>query len=430
MPELIKDYRMNKQFNYGGQAVLEGVMMRGSRNMAVAVRAPYGYYKEAMQGLKETYSDIDLNAEPVNVAEIISACHIPEFDQAISKEGAVIAVRIPDAASLDLAAREDVIQQILSAGVHAVLPIIADESALTAETAAQIRQAVNATHDDLVLILADIPRIIVHEEPLTSPLYNGSLSKIPFVRGLGLLWDSLGLGVRALNFSADIAVGEEAEFGGPVAWGTMLVSFSLAIGLFFLLPAVLADWLHGLLKINQPIYSNLIEGGIRLTLIIGYIWAIGRIPDIQRLFGYHGAEHKAINAYEASAPLTPESVARFPLEHPRCGTGFLLVVVIISILIFSLLGRPPLILRLISRVVLIPVVAGVAYEYIRLLARNLGNPIARVLVKPQLWLQRLTTQEPSHQMLEVSICALRRVLESEQLAVSEPAGEPAAVAVP
>jgi uncharacterized protein YqhQ len=426
----MKDYRMNKQFNYGGQAVLEGVMMRGSRNMAVAVRAPYGYSKDALRELKEAFPDIDLEAELVNVAEIVSGCHITEFDEVIVKEGFVVAVRIPEAGSLDVSAREDVVRRLLASGVRAVLPANSSEAKLTEEAVTGIRQAVSATADDLVLILADIPRIVIHEEPLTSPLYNGSLSKIPFVRGLGLLWDSLGLGVRALNFSADIAVGEEAEFGGPIAWGTMLVSFSLAIGLFFLLPAVLADWLHGLLKLDQPIFSNLIEGFIRLSLIIGYIWAIGRIPDIQRLFGYHGAEHKAINAYEDNAPLTPESVARYPLEHPRCGTGFLLVVVIISILIFSLLGRPPLVLRLISRVVLIPVVAGVAYEYIRLLARNLNNPIARMLVKPQLLLQRLTTREPSYQMLEVSICALRRVLESEKLAVSEPVAEPAAVGAP
>jgi uncharacterized protein YqhQ len=154
------------------------------------------------------------------------------------------------------------------------------------------------------------------------------------------------------------------------------------------------------------------------------------MAEVKRLFAYHGAEHKTINAYEAGAPLTPESVARFPLEHPRCGTGFLLVVVVTSILVFSLMGRPPILIRLATRVVFIPVVAGIAYEYIRLLARNLHNPIARMLVKPQLALQRLTTRQPSHDMLEVSIKALCQVLEAEQLPVPAPSPEPTMVSVP
>jgi uncharacterized protein YqhQ len=205
----------------------------------------------------------------------------------------------------------------------------------------------------------------------------------------------------------------------------MAISFALAIGLFFLLPAAAADGLHSLLGLKSPIIGNLIEGLIRLALIIGYMWAIGKIPDIKRLFGYHGAEHKAINAYEAGAPLTPESVARFPLEHPRCGTGFLLVVVVISVLVFSFLGRPSLVVRLASRIILIPVVAGIAYEYIKLLARNLNNPIARVLVIPQLALQRLTTREPSLDMLAVSIAALEHVLVAEQIPVAAKSSEPA-----
>ncbi len=263
--------------------------------------------------------------------------------------------------------------------------------------------------------------IVLHEEPINSALYSGVWSRIPFIRGLGLLWDSLGLGLRALTFSADIAVGDEAEFSGPVAWGTMLVSLALAVGLFFLAPAAAADALHGLAELDSPLTGNLIEGAIRLLLVIGYIWAIGRMPDVKRLFAYHGAEHKAINAYEDGAPLTPESVARYPLEHPRCGTGFLLVVVAISVLLFSLLGRPPILIRLASRIILIPVVAGLAYEYIRLLARHIDKPLARLLVKPQLALQRLTTREPSPDMLEVSIAALERVLAAENLPVPAPA---------
>lgn len=269
--------------------------------------------------------------------------------------------------------------------------------------------------------------IVVHEQDINSSLYNGFWSKVPFVRGLGLLWDSLGLGMRALTFSADIAVGDEAEFSGPMAWGTIALSLAISVALFFLTPAAAADGLHRLTGLDSPFVGNLVEGVIRLLLVIGYIWAIGRMEDIKRLFAYHGAEHKTINAYEDNAPLTPESVARYPLEHPRCGTGFLLVVVVISVLIFSMLGRPHILLRLASRIVLIPVVAGIAYEYIRLLARNLDKPLARILVAPQLWLQKLTTREPSLDMLEVSITALQNVLATEHLPV--PAQEPEATAV-
>lgn len=269
--------------------------------------------------------------------------------------------------------------------------------------------------------------IVVHEQDINSSLYNGFWSKVPFVRGLGLLWDSLGLGMRALTFSADIAVGDEAEFSGPMAWGTIALSLAISVALFFLTPAAAADGLHRLTGLDSPFVGNLVEGVIRLLLVIGYIWAIGRMEDIKRLFAYHGAEHKTINAYEDNAPLTPESVARYPLEHPRCGTGFLLVVVVISVLIFSMLGRPHILLRLASRIVLIPIVAGIAYEYIRLLARNLDKPLARILVAPQLWLQKLTTREPSLDMLEVSITALQNVLATEHLPV--PAQEPETAAV-
>jgi uncharacterized protein YqhQ len=277
-----------------------------------------------------------------------------------------------------------------------------------------------------VAVRSPAGEIVMHEEPISSPLYNGVWSRIPFIRGLGLLWDSLGLGIRALTFSADVAVGEEAQFSGPVAWGTIALSLALSIGLFFLTPAAAADGIHRLTGLDSPLVGNIIEGVIRLVLVVGYIWAIGQLADVKRLFAYHGAEHKAINAYEDGAQLTPEAVARYPLEHPRCGTGFLLVVVVISVLVFSLIGRPPILIRLATRVILIPVITGVAYEYIRLLARHVNKPLARALVAPQLWLQRLTTREPSPDMLEVSITALRRVLEAEHLPEST-AAAPSAV---
>ena len=164
---------------------------------------------------------------------------------------------------------------------------------------------------------------------------------------------------------------------------------------------------------GQSIIVNLIESLVRLGLLIGYIWLIGRIPDVKRLFGYHGAEHKTINAYEAGAELTPEVVATYPIEHPRCGTAFLLTVVIVSLIVFSLFGRPPFLLLVLSRVLLIPVVAGIAYELLRFTAKHINNPLIRLIVVPNLALQHLTTRQPDLSMIEVAITAFNRVLQAE-----------------
>ena len=261
--------------------------------------------------------------------------------------------------------------------------------------------------------------IVVHEEPLTAPIYTSAWGKLPFVRGLALLWDALGLGERALMWSANIALTEEeggdqtASFQGPVAWGTVAVSLAFGVGIFFLAPVLLTHLADRFLGTGS-VASNLLEGIIRLTFFLVYVILIGRLPDIKRVFAYHGAEHKTINAYEAGADLTPQSVARFSLLHPRCGTGFLLVVMVISILVFGLLGQPPLIWRLVSRVALIPVIAGLAYEFIRFSAkRYTTNRLIRWLITPSLALQRLTTREPDHGMLEVAISSLKCVLRAE-----------------
>jgi uncharacterized protein YqhQ len=170
--------------------------------------------------------------------------------------------------------------------------------------------------------------------------------------------------------------------------------------------------------IESSFVSNIIEGVLRLTIFVVYIWLIGRLPDIRRVFAYHGAEHKTINAYEAGAELTPEEVSRYSTAHFRCGTAFLLSVMVISILVFSLLGRPPMALRILSRIVLIPVVAGIAYEYIKFTNRHRHNRLVRVIAAPNLALQSLTTREPDTSMLEVSITALERVLETERREVA------------
>lgn len=274
--------------------------------------------------------------------------------------------------------------------------------------------------------------IVVHTEPLDSRIYGGPVARIPFLRGLTLLWDALGLGIKSLMFAADVALQEDGQpgqpppkaFEGPAQWGTVLLSLSLAIGLFFLLPAFLAGQIEIWLQLQaSPILSNLLEGVIRLVFLVGYIWAIGQMADIKRLFGYHGAEHKTINAYESGAELTPETVARFSLEHPRCGTAFLLTVVIISILLYSLFPPLSLAVRLLSRLVLLPVVAGIAYEFIRFTAKHQANPFIRFITRPNLALQRLTTREPDLDMLAVAITAFNQVLAFEQQIVTAPQNE-------
>ena len=267
-----------------------------------------------------------------------------------------------------------------------------------------------------VAVRAPDQQIVLHTQTL-SPLYRGRFSRIPFLRGLLGLWDALGLGWSALTYSANVAGGEEVKFEGPLAWGTMALSLVVGLGLFFVAPAGIAQLGESTLGIN-PWWGSLLEGIVRLALIVAYLWGIGLMPDIRRLFGYHGAEHKTINAFEAGAELTPATVARFPLEHPRCGTAFLLTVVVFSIILFSLLGPLPLWARLASRVLLIPAVAGMAFEYIRFTARHLANPLVRLLILPNLALQRLTTREPDERMLEVAIAAFKAMREKENLVVA------------
>jgi uncharacterized protein YqhQ len=256
--------------------------------------------------------------------------------------------------------------------------------------------------------------IVIHSEPLNPRIYNSWINKIPFVRGVTMLWDALGLGMRALMYSADVAMDEEeASFEGPVAWGTVAVSLALAVGIFFVAPLLIIGWLEQFL--GEGMLSNIIEGVLRLLIFIGYVWGIGFLPDVQRVFGYHGAEHKAINAYEHGADLMPEEVAKHSITHPRCGTAFLLIVMVISIFIFVLLGTPPIWIRIISRILLIPVIAGLAYEFLRFSAAHSNNPLMRLLIAPGLWLQGLTTREPDVSMLEVAATALTRLLELEQM---------------
>ena len=261
--------------------------------------------------------------------------------------------------------------------------------------------------------------IVIHKEKL-GEIYRSKIAKIPFLRGVILLWDALGLGMRALTLAANTQTGEDEKLEGPALYVTMGISLTIGIGLFFLLPALAGGWLQNFMSPATAASpsglwaGNLLEGVLRLLLLIGYIWAIGFMPDVKRLFGYHGAEHKTINAFEAGAELTPESVSKFSLEHPRCGTAFLLTLVLFSIVAFTLLGPLPIFWRLVSRILLIPVLAGVSLEYIRWTANHLDNPIVRLLIKPNLALQSLTTREPDMSMLEVAIKSFNTMREAEQ----------------
>ncbi len=247
------------------------------------------------------------------------------------------------------------------------------------------------------------------EEPLDPRIFAGPVTRIPLLRGVVMIWEMLSLGVKAMGFSAKVVADNEAEeksSGGMAA--TVALSLLFSVVLFFLLPhgitSLVDRWLPG------SILKNLFEGFVRLSVVILYIVALGRVSDIRRVFGYHGAEHKTINAYEAGAELTTQEVARHSTRHPRCGTGFLLTVVLVSVLVFALAGWPALWIRLLSRVVLVPVIAAVSYELLRLGAGYYHVPFVRVLLAPSLALQGLTTREPDESMLEVAITALNAVL--------------------
>jgi uncharacterized protein YqhQ len=244
-------------------------------------------------------------------------------------------------------------------------------------------------------------------------LYTGPLRRIPFVRGIIVLWETLALGTRALLFSSNVALGEEEkEISRPVLWATVIVALAFVIAIIFVGPVLAMGRLESALD-NERL-AAFVEGIIRLGVLLAYLYLIGLLPDIRRVFAYHGAEHKAINALEDGAPLEVEAVRRYGTAHARCGTSFLLVVVVISVLLFVLVGTPPLWQRLLSRVALVPVIAAVSYEVIRLMGALQGNRLMRALFRPNLWLQSLTTREPDDAQVEVAIYALREVLAADE----------------
>jgi len=263
--------------------------------------------------------------------------------------------------------------------------------------------------------------IIIHEEPLPPKIYQSKVARTPFVRGLVLLWDALVLGTRALMWSADVALEEENDeeeegqtvgFSGPVAWVTIAFSLAFGVGLFILLPTAVSYLLENWLNLPK-LTSSFLEGVFRLRLFVGYIAAIGMMPDVKRVFGYHGAEHKSIHAFENGNSLDADGARPFTTLHPRCGTSFLFFVMLISIVVFSFLGRPETIADRLERLAFVPLIGGLAYEAIKLSGKFAKSWLIKPFIFPGLMMQKITTSEPADDQLTVGMAALRAVLTPE-----------------
>jgi uncharacterized protein YqhQ len=261
---------------------------------------------------------------------------------------------------------------------------------------------------------AALGEIEVVSEPLVSIVKRHRVLRLPLIRGVAALGESLSIGFKALGISANaqVASEDEDEQIGSGTWaGTVIFSVVLAIGLFFLLPAGLTSLLRD--QLPNGFVFVLVEKVIRISIFLGYLWLISRMRDLQRVFEYHGAEHKTISCYEASLPLTPQNAQQFSRLHPRCGTSFLLIVMVVAIFVFAPFGKLPLLWLFITRVVGIPLVAGIAFEIIKLFGKHRDKRWAQILMWPGMQLQRLTTREPDLTQLAVAIAALEAVLAVE-----------------
>jgi uncharacterized protein YqhQ len=255
--------------------------------------------------------------------------------------------------------------------------------------------------------------IEVRSFPLVSWTRRRRVYRLPVVRGVVALVESLGIGLRALQMSASAQMPEGGEELSGTAWAaTVAVSLVFAVGLFFLAPLGLASVIRGPLGSSSVAFWAA-EGAIRVAILIGYLALLTRIPDLHRVFQYHGAEHKTIACFEASDPLTPENAQRYSRLHPRCGTSFLLIVMVVAILVFAPIGVPAWYILLPTRIVGIPLIAGVSFELIRWAGRNRGRRWVKVVIWPGLQLQKLTTREPDLGQLAVAIAALEAVLAVE-----------------
>jgi uncharacterized protein YqhQ len=253
-------------------------------------------------------------------------------------------------------------------------------------------------------------QIVTHSEVL-APLYSGPLRRIPFVRGVIVMIESMVLGIKSLMFSANISLEEEEEkVSGGLVTLMLFVGIAMAVTLFFVVPLLLTK----LLRIESSILFNIVDGFLRVVIFMLYLRVMGLMKDMRRVFAYHGAEHKVVNAYESGTPLETDAVRRYGTAHVRCGTSFLFTVVMISILVFALVGVHTTWMMVLSRIIFVPVIAGIGYEVIYFAGRHSDNFFARILSAPGMWLQSLTTREPDDSQIEVALVALKTVMASEE----------------
>lgn len=247
-----------------------------------------------------------------------------------------------------------------------------------------------------------------------SRIYNGWMRKAPLLRGIVVLIESMVLGTRSLMYSANVSLEEEGEkLSGASVWGMITVAAAVAVGLFFIAPLFLTKLVNPWL--GSSLAFNIVEGIIRLGFFVAYLKLMSLVPDIKRVFTYHGAEHKTVNGYEADVPLEVAAIKQYSTAHVRCGTSFLFIVLIIAIVVFALIGRHTLWIMVASRVVLIPVIAALGYEVTQFGARHNKNLLVRIILKPGLLLQSLTTGEPDDRQLEVAIAAMKKAVELDQV---------------
>ena len=261
----------------------------------------------------------------------------------------------------------------------------------------------------------------VVKQPLAS-IYKGRLRETPLIRGIIALIETLVLGTQSLLHSAQVAATEEVGEKIPTAvlWGTVAASLALGVALFFMVPLFATRYLIDP-YVESALLSSIFEGLIRIGIFIAYLKLMSLIPDIRKVFAYHGAEHKTVNAYEAGVPLDVESVKMYSTAHARCGTAFLFIVLVVAIFVFALVGQPSLWIRILSRIALIPVIAVISYEIMKFGASHSRNPVVRVLLAPGLLLQTMTTREPDDSQIEAAISALNEVIEIDKAADSDDA---------
>ena len=374
---------MAETYFYGGQAVMEGVMMRGRKTYAVACRAPNG--------------DILIYEEELKPGPVLRRVRNLAFVR-----GAVV---LWDTLILGMRSL------MFSANVGLQEELDEEEQADRIGGFPWITLAVLAVIGALAVwflapLLSGLVNDFIASDSLESPVDWGMRALLAaIVAFLGL---DLVRGYRKAVERAARGEPEEPEtLTGAILWVTVAFSLIASIAIFFVVPVAASAWFERF--IDSHLLVNIIEGVLRLALLIGYLVLIAQAEDIRRVFAYHGAEHKTINAYEKALPLDVEHIRSQPLAHIRCGTGFLLIVVLISVVVFSLLGRPSIFWLITSRIVLVPVIAALGFEVIRFGARHADSKLVQIILSPGLALQRLTTREPDDDMLEVAVAAFKRV---------------------